>query len=163
MLVFWSIWRQEKILLRLTDLYALPQDFSGRWLHVLKFFSDYISYLVIYLPMTLSFLRRKNPGKILYFSSSRIGQNTRIIDFVLYCIFICTRTSWEVLASYRCHIFVLIGNNKFRFYTLLMQQIFLRGHFSQRQAKMEMVKIQNSDCSYWVWSTPCVSLDSNVK
>ena len=28
------------------------------------------------------------------------------------------------------------------------------GHFSQRLAKVEMVKIRNPDFSYWIWSTP---------
>ena len=30
----------------------------------------------------------------------------------------------------------------------------LSGHFSQRQAWIEVVKIKNPDFSYWAWSTP---------
>ena len=48
-------------------------------------FSDYIGYLVIFLQMTLSFPKRKNPGKILYFFNSQTGQtgqNSKIIDFL---------------------------------------------------------------------------------
>ena len=45
----------------------------------LSHISDYIGYLVIFLPMTLSFPKRKKPGKIPYLFNSQTGE---IIDCV---------------------------------------------------------------------------------
>ena len=85
-----------------------------------------------------------NPSKCLVYFNNFILVINASSGFFVYCF----------IGSFGEKFMEVLSQNCRRGKSASNTVCILSGHFSQRQAWMEVVKIKNPDFSYWAWSTP---------